>query len=506
MAKGIDMQKSLFQNLNVPDWGELLRQDGPSFTSAMLAGLLAHGFAFSNKLVNADEIATLFGKGVTAGSGRWGLELSRLLFPDISMPWIYGILCLLFLATASCLLLRVLKIHTPLLRLLLPALIVSFPAQTATFSYMFTSPSYALAFLLAAAALALTEGEGRWRFLLGGVLLVVSVGTYQAYISLVSSVYLLLMIQRLLERESTAKEVLVYGLRRLAFLAGTLLVYYGVTLLALKLLGGHFETYGVEKNRSLVLRTAVAYSAFLHIFTRGYFGFIPTAWSRILHGLCALGPAWLLLRWLLGEQPWSKRGLLLLCLFLLPLSIDCIYLIAELGVIYSPVMFGFVSVYLLAAVVVESDREASSRFLRSLLAASLALITLFNVYLANKAYLKMYLDYENAFAFYTGIAAQLRMTEGFEADSKIAILGEASTGLSHSPELDLGELVGPSRDLVNVYTREIFLRRYVGFDVSFADLEEKRMLQERDEVKQMSAYPNYGFIQNVGDYIVVKLG
>ena len=50
-------------------------------------------------------------------------ELSRLLFPDISMPWIYGILCLLFLSTASCLLLRVLKIHTPLLRLLLPALI-----------------------------------------------------------------------------------------------------------------------------------------------------------------------------------------------------------------------------------------------------------------------------------------------------------------------------------------------------------------------------------------------
>ena len=183
------MQKSLFQNFNFPDREELLRRDGPSFASAMIAGLLAHGFAFSNKLVNADEIATLFGKGVTAGSGRWGLELSRLLFPDISMPWIYGILCLLFLSTASCLLLRVLKIHTPLLRLLLPALIVSFPAQTATFSYMFTSPSYALAFLLAAASLRLTEGKGRYRFLAGGALLVLSVGTYQAYISLVSSVF-----------------------------------------------------------------------------------------------------------------------------------------------------------------------------------------------------------------------------------------------------------------------------------------------------------------------------
>ena len=160
----------------------------------------------------------------------------------------------------------------------------------------------------------------------------------------------------------------------------------------------------------------------------------------------------------------------------------------------------------MAGIVVERDREASCRLLRSLLAASLALITLFNVYLANKAYLKMYLDYENAYAFYTSVAAQVRMTEGFDADSKIAILGEASTGLSHSPELDLGELVGPNRDLVNVYTRESFLRRYVGFDVAFANQEEKLMLQEMDEVKQMPAYPNYGFIQKVGDYIVVKLG
>lgn len=500
------MRNGLVNNRKIPDGRELLRRDGLSFASGMIAGLLAHGFAFSNKLLNADEIATLFGKGVTAGSGRWGLELSRLLFPDISMPWIYGLLCLLFLSAASCLLLRVLEIRTTLFRVLLPALIVSFPAQTATFSYMFTSPSYALAFLLAAASLRLTEGKGRYRFLAGGALLVLSVGTYQAYISLVSSVFLLLMIRRLLEKESTAKEVLFYGLRRLAFLAVTLLVYYAVTLLALRLLGGHFETYGVERDRSLPYRAAVAYSAFLHIFTRGFFGFIPTAYSRVLHGLCALVPAFLILRWLLGEQPWSKRGLLLLCLFLLPLSIDCIYLIAEVEVIYSPVLFGFVSVYLLAAAVAESDREATARVLRSLLALVLALITLFNVYFANKAYLKMYLDYENAYAFYTGIAAQIRMTEGYDADSKIAILGEASAGLSHLPELDLGELVGPNRDLVNVYTRESFLRRYVGFEARFADAEEKRLLQESDEVKAMPAYPNYGFIRKIGEYIVVKLG
>lgn len=56
------------------------------FLSAIAAGFLAHMFAFTNKLVNADEAATLFGKGASAVSGRWGLELVKLIFPDYSMP------------------------------------------------------------------------------------------------------------------------------------------------------------------------------------------------------------------------------------------------------------------------------------------------------------------------------------------------------------------------------------------------------------------------------------
>ena len=34
-----------------------------------------------NKLLNHDEIESLFGKGATITSGRWGLEPVKLLFP-----------------------------------------------------------------------------------------------------------------------------------------------------------------------------------------------------------------------------------------------------------------------------------------------------------------------------------------------------------------------------------------------------------------------------------------
>ena len=76
------------------------RRDRLPFLTALAVGMLAHGYAFANKLVNHDEIESLFGKGATVTSGRWGLELIKVLFPDWSMPWLYGLLSLVMMAAA----------------------------------------------------------------------------------------------------------------------------------------------------------------------------------------------------------------------------------------------------------------------------------------------------------------------------------------------------------------------------------------------------------------------
>ena len=82
--------------------GRAYKNNKTPFLAALFTGLLAHGFAFTNKLLNHDEIESLFGKGATVTSGRWGLELVKLLFPDWSMPWIYGIISVVLLAVSVC--------------------------------------------------------------------------------------------------------------------------------------------------------------------------------------------------------------------------------------------------------------------------------------------------------------------------------------------------------------------------------------------------------------------
>ena len=72
-------------------------------------------------------------------------------------------------------------------------------------------------------------------------------------------------------------------------------------------------------------------------------------------------------------------------------------------------------------------------------------------------------------------------------------------------ELDAEGLMGPSRNLIDIYTRELFMQRYLGFDVSFATAAERRALQKDERVQAMPCYPYYGSVQVIDDYIVVRL-
>ena len=133
-------------------------------------------------------------------------------------------------------------------------------------------------------------------------------------------------------------------------------------------------------------------------------------------------------------------------------------------------------------------------------------LCIINIYFANKTYLKLYLQYENAYACYSAVITQVKQTEGFDESCKLAVLGKGSNLLYIPVELDTGDLAGPDGDLVNVYTRERLIKRYLGFDMPFASDEEKAKLLADPRYEAMPAYPYYGSVQKIDDFIVVKLG
>lgn len=485
--------------------GTLLHDNRVPLLTGLLAGLLAHGFAFTNKLLNADEISALFGKGGGVDSGRWLIEATRFLFPNASMPWIYGLMSVFFFSVTACLTIRIFEIRNPFLQGMLAAVFLSFPSLTGLYCYFFTSVPFAFSLLLAVLSVVFGRREGWGAALAGVVLLMLSLAIYQAYIAVVSTYYLLLMIRRLIRGEGEAKSVFLFGLRAIGIMAAALLLYYAGSRIALKL--SHMEyVEAALSSFSLPYRVALAYNALLKALTRGYFGFVPRPLSRAVHLLGAAAMLLFFLLWFIKNRD-RRRGLLLaLCLALLPLSMNCMFLAANVEVIHAIVLHSFVCVYALAVIAVESLEGKAGRIGRDAVLTGMLLIVIVNVYFANETYLKLYLQYENAFATYSEMVAQIKQTEGFDENCRIAIVGAGENALYHPDELDTGDLIGPDRDLVNIYTKEHLVRTYLGFDVPFADRDEAWLLSLDPRVEEMPSYPYYGSVQKIDDTIVVKLG
>lgn len=489
-------------------------RDRLPFFSAVVFGLMAHMFAFTNKLVNADEIESLFGKGATLTSGRWGLEAVKLIFPDYSMPWLYGLVSVLLLAVSVCLIIRLFDIRGALTRVLLAGMIVAFPSQTGTFCFMFTSAPYALSLLFAVLA-AFLFCRGGWKnAALAAVLMALSLGLYQSYIALTASLLLVYAVKLCLDGEQGFKRILAFCFKALAFLVCALALYALITLAAFKLTGTEFNDYVRENTNSagLLGRIRMAYDFFVYYFTYREFALITSNAANCAHialaVICLVGVALEAVK-LIRAKDAPTAALLALCVLLFPLSVNCMFLAMAKESIHTLVIYSFVSLYVLAAVITERafcGGAIAKRAARDIVYTALAVSLVSNVYFANEVYLDMYLEYENAYSFYSVLLARAENTEGFDENKTLALIGYQDNAVTVRDEIDLGYITGPSRDLINIYSRENFLRRYMGTDIPLATQSELEAIAASAEFAAMNEYPYYGSIKIIDNYIVVKLG
>lgn len=474
------------------------------YLTSLAAGLLAYMFAFTNKLVNLDEIMCLYTKGAGVSSGRWGLELIDFVFPNYSMPWLYGAVSLILLSAAICLMLDMLEIKNKVVQAVLAAVIITFPAQIDTFCYMFASSSYAVAVLMAVLSVWLFAWEKKYRWIVCPLLLACSMGIYQAYLGIASSLLVLLLIKRCIDGEDT-REIFRSGMRFLLMLAASVGLYLLVMLASFMITGETLNGYAASgmENVGLLHRLINAYLIFPKLLFREYFGYITRGLSRVMNCVCVLLTAVELVVHFAAIKDGKRRGLLLLLIVLFPLSISYIYLISE--TVHTLVLYGFISVYLLFGVLADGRILHSRRVGKDILLTAMTLIAISNITFANSVYLKQYLQYENAVSFYTSVVTQMKMTEDYDPFCTVAVIGDADLTVSKTDNISGHYMAGVLPDLVNVYSRDALIRCYVGYDVKFATQEEIDAVTETEEYKNMPVYPYVGSIRRIDDFMVVKL-
>lgn len=480
-----------------------------------IVALLAHTFMFANKLINHDDIYYLFGKGATVSSGRWGLELLSSVFPDFSLPWINGIISTCLMITSACVACSIFKIKNKWLQALVVGNFIAFPSLTATYIYMFTASSYAVAFLLSVIAVKLFISEKWWHKIISAVCMMFMFGIYQAYISITATLFLLYVIQQFIKEEKKPAKIIINAFMFLGVMIVALIGYYVISLLAQKLFNVELNSYAtgaLSATTSIMERVKLAYKEFKQILTTNAYGIIPFKFSRLIHIVCiGVAAIKLFLIWC-KKNVWAKIFLPVLFL-LLPLSINCMFLASSTSTIHTLVLHGFCMTYLVFAVIVDEDIEYKSKIIslvkkcsNKIVSLALCLIVIANIYVANEVYLCLHLKYENAFAYYTSVVTTIKNTPGFDENSKLALIGNKNNlEHQHNEFHEIRRIIG-TFDITHVYSNYEFVQRYIGFDMPKASNEEINRIVASEEYKNMPEYPYYGSVKAIDDIIVVKFG
>ncbi len=489
------------------------------FLSSLIFGFLAYTFAFTNKLLNHDEAGQLFDKGEGLTSGRWGLSILERILPNYSMPWLYGVMTVVLITLAICILVRMFAIRSRLIQVLLSGSILVFPSVIGLFGYMFTSSSYAVAILMTIGAVWCIRQKHILFIIPALGMMIFSLGIYQSYISIAASLLLVCLVQDLLQ-DTAAKTVLHRGIFYVLFLLLSLVGYYLALQCLLWLMHAQLNTYATNATTfdldAIIQGLLTAYHTFFQYFTIRTRALVPTSLSGIAHLTLGVTCSMLLLINLRSQKRnFGQLLLFVLIIVLLPLAINCMFLISPADSVHTLVLYSFVSLYVLAAVIldhtlcyVEAGKLAEScrRIGLNLALTSLAVILGVNIYISNVCYLNLHLRYENSYAFYTALLAQIQQMPEFQAGTQLAVVGDYDHPDFYAEKFPFqGELTGIKGFLPDSYSYGSFLRYYIGLSIPIAPDETIAHIQQTEQFQDMPVYPYYGSTAVFGDTIVIKL-
>lgn len=479
--------------------------------STLVAGLAAHLFFFSHKLVTFDD--SLFTYGQTVSSGRWGLAILTYLLPPFSMPWFHGVLSLLLMSVAMAVLVKLFDIRDRLAQVLLPAVIITCAVHTSIFLFMFTSTPYALAILLCVVSVYLVLQPGKTRFVLACACLVAALSIYQVYITLAIALLIVVLSLRLLREESLTRHDIASGSWRVgAYLLLSLVIYFAIAMAGIAYKGGlansHMD-YAMAAGEPLPWWKHVTgvFTNFVALFTHGKLGLINTPLSVVLHlMLMVTMVAFILFR----QRKQGSVGRMLsqaaLLLIALPTTIHLFWLLLAPGHWNTLTVYAFVAIYIMAVALMVIYRH--HHWLYDLLAICLMGITLNNIYYDNRTYLQVEVQNVNNFAFYNGLVTQIKLMPELTSTSQLALVGDADA-MVHNSDKDFGrnEIRGAVR-LLNVYSRRDYIIRQIGFDIPIMQRSDPRQqqLESDPRVQSMPVYPYHGSIMAIDSVIIVKLG
>lgn len=485
-----------------------------AFVSAFVLGLLVHMYMFTNKLPNHDYVYNIYTDQFAwpLSIGRWFMSAVTSISSYFALPWLDGVLAILYLALTSAFLIDVFELDRPIPVILCSALLASYPAFTDMVGYIYQCDGYMLGVLLATVSVwAWHRLTGVRRIVLATVALCLAAGVYQANVSWAICLIFLRIILDILEGKYENKTLL----KRIGLAAGygavAMALYYGILLLVMGITGIGFSDYmGVDQ---VALPGA---SGFIHTLLQVVDHFVVTMVGtnsdftayEFLNAVFGVFLVCVVLVIVIQKKIYRK-GLQLTILFVLAiLFVPGAYIFAFVsdGVVYRFLMlYSLVLLYMFLVKV--ADAYVSSKVVTAV-AGGLVCVIAFNfAVIDNIAYHNLDLCWEQTMA--TAILMEDRITSapGWNADCQLMVEGTVPDEGRDWLQSRIPDLIGTND--INLMRNQTFiiqiLKTDLGFTLDGVDPEKRDRILETQKYQDMPCWPAGDSVQVIDGTVVMKL-
>lgn len=511
-----------------------------AFFSAFLLGFLVHLYRLTNPLLTWDSIYNFHDPQNTIHLGRCFLTLTCGISSYYDLPAVNGLLSLLYLSLTVVCITELFGLKKRLSIFLTAAVTLTFPTVASTLLYMYTADGYFLAMLLAALAVLLTL-KYRLGFLPGLLLLCLSYGSYQAYISYAVMLSLIWALLQLLTTKISLKNFFRQMARFLLLgISGTLLYIVANKLLSV-LEGIRASDYQGVSTMKIPGFTEILHAVPAAVTEFVYFFFGPLDVVNLFKILNLLLFA---LLFVLVICSFRKSGifkaparliLCLVCFGLLPFGCCLIYFVTPDVRYHMLMMMGFSLIYLLPVLLTDRLSDTASCTVLSSRASSMAserqtsehaqtskcfaaplswavlaltLLTAYNFALIdNIAYIHAGHSYEKTYALAVEMMDRIEQTEGYEDASRLCVIGH----FDNSDKISINfppNMTGIKEGYLATEQNHFaaFFETYLSLELEGCSEEEQKAIGASSVVQGMGSWPAKDSVRIKNDIVIIKIG
>lgn len=494
------------------------------FVSTFILGLAAHAYGLLNNIFSHDSLNALYADAdenlAKIAVGRFLVPVVRVFRGPVAIPWLIGIIAMVFIATSVFLVLKIFDVKSKTATVIISAFMVTNATVTAlTATYVHELDIDMLALFLSCIATYFWKKSKKITGLIPVVIfLVCSMAIYQSYAEVTVTLIIMSLILEAIEN-GKIKDIMVKGIKGAASVGVASAVYF----LLNKFICNFFNTSALERvDVTSAYDNSIIQRAYLMIKTIAISFFTPpTVISTVIiaaaNGLLFVGLAGsVIMLWKKNRLPIATRAFTVLLIAMLPVGMNFISLLTH-DMVHDIMIYSFWLLYVFAAVIFfryfdnKNKDDIKFQVLRFVAFVCAGVVIWNNILVSNTAYLKKDMEQKATISLLTRVIDDLENYDDY-------VIGESEVAFSGYPEI---HQLYPGFDKVSRLTGLQFtmstgamdytsffngydnmFQYYLNYPINVSDTD----YHKDRRVEAMPSFPQQGYIQTIDGVIVVKLG